>query len=61
MCLQDLYTAWMDRGLDWVTVHGQENAETPPAVATVSPQGLSLRPEQLQLITDYFSKVHSSL
>lgn len=57
MLVQDLYSAWIDQGLNWVALHGQENAHTPQATATQSPQGLSLSPEQLQLITDYFCKV----
>lgn len=55
--LQDLYSAWIDQGLDWVAVHGQANMQSPEAAALVQPQDLSLSPEQLQLITDYFCKV----
>ena len=55
--LQDLYSAWIDQGLDWVALHGQENADTPVTPAMPQPQDLSLSPEQLQLITDYFCKV----
>lgn len=56
-CLQDLYVAWMQQGLDWIARHGQGHSQTPTAPALPTPKDLSLSPEQLQLITDYFCKV----
>ncbi len=59
--LQDLYPAWIEQGLEWIAVNGQQAADTnqaPALPAAPLPQDLMLSPEQLQLVTDYFQKVH---
>jgi hypothetical protein len=58
--LQDLYPAWIEQGLEWIAVNGQQAADTnqaPAVPAAPLPQDLMLSPEQLQLVTDYFQKV----
>ena len=58
--LQDLYPAWVEQGMDWIALHGQDavtHNQTPAAQAAPAPQDLMLSPEQLQLVTDYFQKV----
>lgn len=60
--MQDLYPAWIEQGLEWMALHGQQAAQTDssqtPAVQTAPlPQDLVLSPEQLQLVTEYFEKV----
>lgn len=60
MELQDLYPAWIEQGLEWIAVNGQQAADTnqaPAVPAAPLPQDLMLSPEQLQLVTDYFQKV----
>jgi len=60
--LQDLYPAWIEQGLEWIAVNGQQAVDTnqaPALPAAPLPQDLMLSPEQLQLVTDYFQKVCS--
>ncbi|DBB02881.1 TPA: hypothetical protein ACH3X1_013486 [Trebouxia sp. C0004] len=60
---EDLYPAWIQQGLEWIAVNGQQAADTNQAHAVPAaplPQDLVLSPEQLQLVTDYFQKVDQS-
>ncbi|KAL0037315.1 hypothetical protein WJX79_001603 [Trebouxia sp. C0005] len=60
---EDLYPAWIEQGLEWIAVNGQQAADTnqaPAVPAAPLPQDLMLSPEQLQLVTDYFQKVDQS-
>ena len=61
--VQELYSAWIDQGLEWIALYGQAAAVSsqPPAGGrrTPAPQDLMLSAEQLQLVTEYFQKVQS--
>ncbi len=55
-----MYPAWIEQGLEWIGVNGQQAADAnqaPALPAALLPQDLMLSPEQLQLVTDYFQKV----
>lgn len=61
---EELYSAWIEQGLEWIALNGQAAAASVQAPAagrrTPAPKDLMLSPEQLQLVTEYFQKVDQS-